>query len=216
VVTSGTTRVLMDAGPGTFANLQRYVDPASIDAVILSHQHPDHWTDLHSLATHRRLVMEGTPVPVYAPAGLAERARVEKSSVIAFHPVAHGGSVGIGSLTCMFHRTDHPVETLAVRIDGGGRALGYSADTGPDWSLAELGTGLDLVLSEATYTCDHEGTAQHMSGRQAGEQARMAGARRLVITHRWPTVSASALVAEAALAFGGSVEVAAIGKEFVL
>ena len=216
LVTSGTTRVLMDAGPGTFANLQRYVDPASIDAVTLSHQHPDHWTDLHSLATFRRFVMEGRPIPVYAPAGLAERAGLQKSSVIAFRAVTAGESVGIGSLTCMFRRTDHPVETLAMRIDGGGRALGYSADTGPDWSLADLGTGLDLVLSEATYTCDHEGTAQHMSGRQAGEQARTAGARRLVITHRWPTVSPSELVAEAASAFGGPVEVAAIGKEFVL
>ncbi len=87
-----------------------------------------------------------------------------------------GASVDIGALTCSFHRTDHEVETLAVRIDGGGRALGYSADTGPGWSLAELGIGLDLVLSEATYTVEHEGTAGHMSGRQAGEQAKKFGA----------------------------------------
>jgi ribonuclease BN (tRNA processing enzyme) len=216
LVTSGTTRVLMDAGPGTFANLQRHVDPASIDAVTLSHQHPDHWTDLYSIATHARLALDGRSVPVYAPAGLAERTHLEMSPVIAFHEVTHGDSVRIGSLTCAFHRTDHPVETLAVRIDGGGRALGYSADTGPEWSLAELGTGLDLVLSEATYTCDHEGTSHHMSGRQAGNQARRAGARRLVVTHRWPTVSASALEAEATLAFGSRVEVATIGKEYVL
>ena len=99
-----------------------------------------------------------------------------------------GDRLRIGELECSFHRTDHSFETLAVRIDGGSRSLGYSADTGPDWPLAELGIGLDLVLSEATYTVEHEGTAGHMSGRQAGEQARRAGARRLVITHRWPTI----------------------------
>jgi len=108
------------------------------------------------------------------------------------------------------------VETLAVRIDGAGRTLGYSADTGPGWSLAELGTGLDLVLCEASYSVEHEGTAGHMSGRQAGEQAYRAGARRLVITHRWPTVPAVAVVSEAAAAFGRPVEQAEIGKEFIL
>ena len=55
-----------------------------------------------------------------------------------------------------------------------------------------------------------------MSGRQAGEQAIRAGARRLVITHRWPTIEASSVLAEAEEAFGQSVEQAAIGKEYLL
>jgi ribonuclease BN (tRNA processing enzyme) len=216
LVASGGTRVLMDAGPGTFANLQRYGEAASLDAVILSHQHPDHWTDLYPLATHARFVLGGRLIPVYAPAGLAGRAHLADSPVLGWQVVAHGDSVRIGELSCTFHRTDHPVETLAVRIDGGGLTLGYSADTGPRWPLAELGADLDLMLCEGTYTSEHEGTAGHLSGRQAGELARRAGAKRLVVTHRWPTVDASALIAEAELAFGGPVEEAVIGKEFVL
>ena len=104
------------------------------------------------------------------------------------------------------------METLAVRIDGAGRRLGYSADSGPGWSLAELGIGLDLVLCEATYTVEHEGTADHMSGRQAGEQALRAGARRLVVTHRWPTMAASTVAAEAEAAFGGPGGTSSDGK----
>jgi ribonuclease BN (tRNA processing enzyme) len=103
-----------------------------------------------------------------------------------------------------------------VRISGGQRTLGYSADTGPGWSSTELGTDLDLMLSEATYTIDYEGTAGHLSGRQAGEQAKRTGVRRLVVTHRWPTIDPTALAAEVERAFGGSVEHAVIGKEFVL
>jgi ribonuclease BN (tRNA processing enzyme) len=71
-------------------------------------------------------------------------------------------------------------------------------------------------LCEATYTAEHEGTAGHMSGRQAGESARQAEARRLVITHRWPTVDAAAVAKEAEAAFGGPVEQATIGREFRL
>jgi ribonuclease BN (tRNA processing enzyme) len=63
---------------------------------------------------------------------------------------------------------------------------------------------------------DHEGNAGHLSGRQAGMQARQAAARRLVITHRWPTIDALAVATEAEAAFGRPVEQAAIGKEFRL
>ena len=55
-----------------------------------------------------------------------------------------------------------------------------------------------------------------MSGRQAGANARHAGARRLVVTHRWPTVPAAALLAEATEAFGGTVEQAAVGRGYSL
>ena len=136
--------------------------------------------------------------------------------MLAWHEVTDGDRAGIGEASCAFHRTDHVEETLAVRIDGADRALGYSADTGPNWSPDVLGTGLDLLVCEATYTADHEGTAGHLSGRQAGAAARAAGARRLVITHRWPTVAARAVADEAEAAFGGPVEQAAIGKEFTL
>jgi ribonuclease BN (tRNA processing enzyme) len=216
LVVSGATRLLLDAGPGTFANLQQCIEPASIDAVIISHGHPDHWTDLYALSTHALLVLGRRGIPVYAPAGLAERAHLADSPAIEWHEVGDGDTAQIGLLACAFFRTDHSVETLGVRVDGGGRALGYSADTGPGWSLVELGIGLDLVLSEATYTVDHEGTAHHLSGRQAGEQARKAGAKRLVVTHRWPTIDASAVVLEAEETFGSPVEQAEIGKEFVL
>jgi ribonuclease BN (tRNA processing enzyme) len=216
LVTCGATRVLVDAGPGCFANLQEWLDPALIDAVVLSHHHPDHWLDIHALATHARLVVGRIGLPVYAPVAVIERSFLSDSTTLAWHEVSDGAVAHVRDLALSFHRTDHSFETLAIRIDGGGRSLGYSADTGPGWSLDELGVGLDLLLSEATYTVEHEGTADHMSGRQAGEQARRAEARRLVITHRWPTIDAALLVEEAEEAFGAPVEQAAIGKEFTL
>ena len=215
-MSSGGTHVLVDLGPGTFATLQPLLDPALVAAVVITHRHPDHWTDLYSLVTHAQFALHRESLPVFAPSDLAERTGLAGSTVLDWHGVADGDSARVGALGFTFRRTDHGVETLAVRIDGAGRTLGYSADTGPRWSLAELGTGLDLVLCEASYTVEHEGTAGHMSGRQAGEQASRAGARRLVLTHRWPTVSAAAVAVEAAATFGGAVEQAEIGKEFVL
>jgi ribonuclease BN (tRNA processing enzyme) len=215
-VSSGGTHLLLDVGPGTFANLQLHLDPALVAAVVITHRHPDHWTDLYSLATHARFALRRESVPVYAPSELGARTGLTGAPALDWHPVSDGDSARVGALGLSFHRTDHGVETMAVRVDGADRALGYSADTGCRWSLTELGNDLDLVLCEASYTVEHEGTAGHMSGRQAGEQAVRAGARRLVLTHRWPTVAASAVASEAEAAFGGPVEQAAIGKEFIL
>jgi ribonuclease BN (tRNA processing enzyme) len=216
LVRSASTTILVDAGPGTFANFQRLADPASLDAIVISHHHPDHWTDLYGLATYARFVSGRTDIPVFAPRGLARRAHLEDSSALDWRTVAEGQRIEVGDMTCGFHRTEHSGETLAIRVDCQGRSLGYSADSGPGWALADLGTDLDLVVCEATYTTDYEGTAGHMSGRQAGEQAKRASARRLVITHRWPTIEAATVVAEAEVTFGDRVEQAVIGKEFEL
>jgi ribonuclease BN (tRNA processing enzyme) len=106
------------------------------------------------------------------------------------------------------------VTTLASRVEGAGRNLGYSADSGPAWGLAALGPGLNLALCEATFLSDKEGSVQHLSARQAGASARAAGADRLVITHLAPRLDREAARAEAAAAFGRDVTVAATGDQF--
>ena len=184
--------------------------------MVISHHHPDHWTDLYAWTPRPGSAAAASPLPVYAPAEVAGRAdRRADPARLARRDRRRRGPASARP-RCAFHRTDHGGRPSPSASTAAGRALGYSADTGPDWSPDELGTGLDLLLCEATYTAEHEGTAGHLSGRQAGAAARAAGARRLVLTHRWPTVDAAAVAEEAEAAFGGPVEQAAIGKEFAL
>lgn len=203
----------LDAGPGTMANLQLHAGLLDVDAVVLSHEHPDHWTDLQGYYVACRYYLGRDRVPVYAPAGLRDRSYYQ-AEPLAWHDVADGDSIEIGGLRLTFSRTEHPPETLAVRVDGDGASVGYSADTGPGWSLEALGPGLDLALCEATLPREDEGRVEHLSARQAGESGRAAGVGRLVLTHLQPGIDEEASRAEGSEAFGREVEVAAAHQEY--
>ena len=210
---SGTT-LWLDAGSGSMANLQRHVGLDEVDAVVLTHEHPDHWSDLEGFRVACAYVLERTGVPVYAPAGLEQRLSADAEPAFAWHTVGDGDTVDVGGLRVSFSRTDHPPETLAVRMDGDGRSLAYSADTGPGWSMSALGPDLDLALCEATYLATNEGIAGHLSGRQAGAMARDARAERLVLTHLWPTVDPEDIRVEAEPAYGRPVELARMHETY--
>jgi ribonuclease BN (tRNA processing enzyme) len=210
----------LDAGPGTMANLQTHVGLADVDAVVLSHQHPDHWSDLDGFYIACRYIQTRSEVPIYAPAGLCDlmRSEIDDKSPFDWHEITDQTKAAIGPFHFTFSRTDHPPETLAARIEAAGtpRVLGYTADTGPAWAIGELGLGLDLVLSEATFLQDKEGTSPHMSARQAGTAARAAQAKRLLLTHIWPIVDPEQSVAEAREAFDGPVDCARMNATYQL
>ncbi|MEX2660040.1 MAG: MBL fold metallo-hydrolase [Acidimicrobiales bacterium] len=213
LVRAGETAVWVDAGPGTLANLQRHLDLDDLDAVVLSHAHPDHWVDLLPFHNVVRYIKPRTALPVFSPAKVRNLAATVNGALgPAFDWQVVGGRdvTRIGALTFRFSRTDHPGETLAMRVDGDGASLGYSADTGSGWSLAALGPGLGLALCEATIAPEDAGKVQHLTAAQAGADARSAGARELVLTHLQPGVDADRSRADATEAFGAPVGVAAI------
>ena len=216
LVRVGGTCLLVDAGPGTFAVLQTLLDPGEVDAVVVSHHHADHWTDLYAVETQARFGGRRVPLPVYAPVEVCARGRgrADPDARLADRGGRRPGRDRRGLVRLP---PDRPRRGDAGRTDRRRwtrpRLLcrhGTGMVAGP------LGNGLDLLLCEATYTAEHEGTAGHLSGRQAGAAARAAGARRLVITHRWPTVDAAAVADEATAAFGGPVEQAIMGKDYTL
>ncbi|MEO6628738.1 MAG: MBL fold metallo-hydrolase [Aquihabitans sp.] len=219
-----TTSIWLDAGPGTFAALQEHIPLAEVDAIVLSHEHPDHWIELPVVRNAARYVMGIDHLAVFGTAGTRRLAEAVIGTPlpppIEWTEISDGSAARIGDINLRFAVTDHPVETLAVRVEAHGRVMAYSADTGPAWSFAALdpeGLGFDLALCEATLAEAEEGVAHHLSGEQAGAMARAAGVRRLAITHLYEDVAGERVdAASGDHAFDGPVEVALSGHTFTV
>jgi len=204
----GETTLWVDCGNGGFVNLQRHLDPAELTGVVVTHEHPDHCVDLYGLHVLLRYGLERAHVPLYAPAGAADRLGVLTTwgDTFDWTDLGDGATASVGSIGLRFARTDHPPPTYAVEATAAdGRRLVYTSDTGPGWSVRAFGPGAQVVLSEASYRHDDRRSPIHLSARQAGEAARAAGAERLVLTHRWPQVDPAVIDAEGSEGFGGPV-----------
>lgn len=212
---TATTSVWMDCGPGTLANLQRHVSLADLTGIVVSHSHPDHWLELPVTLNALRYGIDPPrrDVPLVWTAQTAEKFRRlagDPRPIFAPQVVDARSTATIGDIHLRFSRTDHPVETLAIRAEHAGRSIAYSADTGDGWRLASLGPDIDLAIVEATLDESEAGSVQHLTASQAGRQASEAGVASLLLTHLAPGSDADARRADAARTFDGPIEVAEI------
>ncbi|NDL58798.1 MBL fold metallo-hydrolase [Phytoactinopolyspora mesophila] len=229
LVEAGTTRVVVDLGNGALSELQRQVGSeglGEIDAVLISHLHPDHFMDLcgYYVALRYGPHQPRRRVPVWGPENTAERLAVAygedpdpgMSNEFEFRAYP-GGGFTVGELNVRVSRVAHPVPAYAIRLEHGDQTLVYSGDTGPTQALVDLARGADLLLCEAAFREGEDNPPDlHLTGREAGEHARQAGVRRLVVTHVPPWGDAEEAVAEARTAFAGPVEAARTGATFEL
>ena len=82
LVRSPDAVTVLDLGPGTLANLQRHVAVGEVDAVVLTHEHPDHWLDLPILRNAMKHVLGLSGLAVYGPVGVRAKAEALGGQVV--------------------------------------------------------------------------------------------------------------------------------------
>lgn len=213
-------KLVLDMGNGTFGALQRHVAPHEVDAVVLSHLHPDHFIDLTSYIVALRYAPQrpSARLPLIGPAGTRDRLEVAYDPMarkLRLHELFEFGtprSGELGPFAVSFAPMNHPVPAYALRLTFGDTTLVYSGDTGESDALVSLAHGADLLLCEATFGPDEPYVPDlHLTGKQAGEHAARANVGRLVVTHVPPWGSREVAAAEASATFGGPVEAAQPG-----
>jgi ribonuclease BN (tRNA processing enzyme) len=227
LVESGDAAIWLDAGTGTFMELARHTDPGTLAAVVLSHIHVDHCSDVFGLYGYLAFGPSGVvPVPVFGPVGASEHlsafARAGEEhvfhSVFDLVDVVAGSAVAIGDVSIRFGRAVHPVPALVTRFDTPGGSLVYSGDTGPGSDLVELSTGADMLLCEASITGERSAQTYpyHLTAGEAGRVAAEAGVSQLIVTHLASGVDADRALEEAAVEFRGKISLAAPGVTFTI
>ena len=181
---------------------------ADLTAVVITHGIPTTASTSTGCTCMNRYGLERIGLPVYAPEGVEQQLEASRRRVGATRST--GSAVGDGDArrssatsALRFSRTDHPPPTVAVEIAHDGKRLVYTVrHRARSGASRRSAPGADLVLSEATYQHDDIRAPIHLSARQAGEMARAAQARRLMLTHLWPTLDPVASVEEGSEAFG--------------
>lgn len=210
-------RIVLDLGYGTVPQLLSHVPDGGVDAVVVTHEHPDHCVDLHALFRVRHYSYPDAPrLPLYCPRGVLDRLAglepdVDLRSAFDHHPLP--GEYDLGPLRLTALPLPHFVPTVGVRLADGGSAVAYATDTGPHEALAELGRHADVYVLDATDRPGETGRSERnlLTAAEAGLWAQRAGARRLLLTHLWPGTDPVASRDRARQSFTGPVEVAAQG-----
>ena len=217
-------RIALDLGYGTLSRLLALLGSntaAGLDAVVATHDHPDHVVDLHGL--FRARLYDGQQLPrisLYAPEAVLERiadledcARSVTEQVFAWQPLPAGES-DVGPFRLQSRLLPHYVPNAGVRLSTGEFTVAYTGDSGADPALAEIGRDADLFIVDATDRYQQAGIPpdaeppMNLTARQAGEAATAAGAGRLMLTHFWPGNDRERSRAAAAEAFSGEILIA--------
>ncbi len=222
LIEAGSTRVWCEAGPGTFAALTRVLDLDLLDAVVVSHRHPDHCMDL--ISAYHAFAYGPHPrrgIPLYAPdqvfssflSFLDQGWEGRFAQVFDLHLVSEGEDIVIGDLQVSFAGADHTVPTVASLWSDGYRSMAYSADTGPQGDWTRLVQDAHLFLCEASMGAApyQRPIPHHLTAEQAGQIARERRVQRLMLTHIPPHIDSPRAVAEAERSFDRPVALAVPG-----
>jgi ribonuclease BN (tRNA processing enzyme) len=201
--------VLLECGNGVLSNLQYYLEVKDLSAVIISHLHSDHISDLFILRYAWQKEMEKDsspqPLPVYAPGSPEEEyARIPYKNVFKPETIDEGKDIRIGPMTFSLLQTRHSVPCYAVSVVAEGKKLFvYSADTEYFSGLIAFSAEASLLLCEANYLEEdiEQGAANHMSAFQAGSLALEADVKKLILTHLPPHRDETLYLEEARRAF---------------
>lgn len=192
---SGKTKVLLDCGTGVLANLSKHTCVDQLNAVILSHLHFDHMSDMLPMQYALQFNPRTEPLPVFAPQTPASVRALLDVPAYALKPMEE---MQIGEISFSFHPVRHPVETFALRACCDGKVFVYTGDTNVLPDLAEFAKDADVLLADSgLLSPDWKEQAPHLSPTGCAQLAADANAKKLLLTHLNPRYTAAQHEAEA-------------------
>jgi ribonuclease BN (tRNA processing enzyme) len=213
LVVDGDSQLLLDLGQGSFPRLFPEVRPEALDAVVISHLHPDHFIDLVSLRHYLRYhLVPSRHVRVIGPAELGARldalhAEPGFAAQALDLEAVDGTSFQIGTFEVEPRKVTHTADSYGYRVStSAGTGLVYSGDCGRADDLAPLIRPGDTLLTEVSFGPGPvPAGAIHLDGPAVGRLARTTGTRKVLLTHLGMNLDADETIAAVRGEFDGPV-----------
>ena len=216
LVRHGSTQLVLDLGHGTFSQLASTVEPSTLDALVVSHLHPDHFVDLVPMRHYLRWEFDpGRRLRVVGPRELPDRLDALHAQpgfsqeALDTEVLSSGATFRVGSIGIEARRVYHTDDSYAFRLsaDTGGPGFVYTGDCGRAEDLDPLIRPGDVLLSEVSFgPGPGDPGAAHLDGPSVGLLASRSGARRVLLTHLMMNHDRDATVRSVCDHFTGSVE----------
>lgn len=149
LLSAGGNRILLDCGSGVFSRLISLCPPEELSAVLLTHLHADHSSDLGVMNYYLQRL--GRELDVFLPVDAVRFSAIEGMKGFRFHPVREGDRIAVGGAEIAFYGMRHPVPALGIRVSAEGRVFAYTGDTNDFEGLSLFWKGADTVLADAAF-----------------------------------------------------------------
>ena len=199
LLAAGESRIALDMGCGTLSRLTALTPPEELTALLLSHWHFDHSSDV-LLLIYRLAACANAPLHVYAPVDETSPVRkiVQGCTELVLHDIAPGDAFQVGDAQVTAFAARHPVPAVMYRVQAEGKTFCYTGDTNTVEGLVDFAKGADFLLADGPFTeaAWAEGKP-HLSASHVAQLAKEADVRRFVITHLNPGIDPETLLREA-------------------
>lgn len=215
LIMDGDTKIMLDSGSGSHSLLNYPTDLQNL-SIILSHLHRDHYNDIFnmqyaSFVFHNQNRIS-SPIDIYlpsSPANIHDDILGEENSYANYSDINEDSKLQIGNISIEFCKTDHPVETYAIKLNNGNQSIVYTSDTSFSCKdkLVEFAKNSDLIICESSLLTSYgfPEINSHLTAKQAGIIAKEANAKGLILTHFWPEENPENYVAEAKVEFSKTI-----------
>jgi len=197
-------KILIDCGNGVLSRLQSFVELEKLDAILVSHLHSDHVSDLYVVRYALDILSpkfsgEKLPFPLYVPdEPIEELAKIKYKNVFDMRTINSEKILKIKSLEISFSEMTHPFQSYSISVSSANKLFVYSGDTNYNAKISKVAKGADLFLADAgLLEKDKSENSSHMSAYEVGKVGKEAGVKRLLLTHIFPGYDENVLVNEA-------------------
>lgn len=195
--------IMIDMGSGILSRYLTIDTLNNLKAVILTHLHYDHMSDMFTL----KYALESLDIhnlPVYLPPEPKDTLIEREDSKGVFSISGIKSNLKILNLSFDFIKTVHPVDTYAVSFHLNDLKYTYTADSGYFEDLIGFARDSDVLISDTAFLSTNKRANIHMTAAESALLAKSAHASRLYLTHFYPFTDPELYLKEAKKVFSNT------------